>query len=55
MQRVDYRRNSRRMLAEGMTLRQVGRRFGVSYGAVWRLTKRDQEANEADNTRNEGR
>jgi hypothetical protein len=43
------------MLAEGMTLRQVGRHFGVSYGAIWRLTQRDQEANEANDTRNEGR
>jgi transposase len=46
---------ARRMLADGMTLRQVGRQFGVSYGAIWRLTKRDQEANEANDTRNEGR
>jgi DNA invertase Pin-like site-specific DNA recombinase len=46
---------ARRMLAEGMTLRQVGRHFGVSYGAIWRLTKRDQETNNPDDTRNEGR
>ena len=46
---------ARRMLAEGMTLRQVGRHFGVSYGAIWRLTKRDQETNETHDTRNEGR
>jgi len=46
---------ARRMLAQGMTLRQVGRQFGVSYGAIWRLTQRDQEANEASDTRNEGR
>jgi DNA invertase Pin-like site-specific DNA recombinase len=46
---------ARRMLAERMTLRQVGRQFGVSYGAIWRLTKRDEEANEANDTRNEGR
>ena len=46
---------ARRMLAEGMTLRQVGRQFGVSYGAIWRLTQRDQEANEANDTRNERR
>jgi hypothetical protein len=43
------------MLVEGMALRQVGRHFGVSYGAIWRLTKRDQESNETNNTRNEGR
>jgi transposase len=45
---------ARRMLAEGMTLRQVGRHFGVSYGAIWRLTHRD-EANDTHKTRNEGR
>ncbi|HEX3272642.1 MAG TPA: helix-turn-helix domain-containing protein, partial [Ktedonobacterales bacterium] len=46
---------ARRMLAEGMTLRQVGRHFGVSYGAIWRLTQRDQEGNSTHDTRNEGR
>jgi transposase len=46
---------ARRMLAEGMTLRQVGRHFGVSYGAIWRLTRRDQETNSLDDARNEGR
>jgi DNA invertase Pin-like site-specific DNA recombinase len=46
---------ARRMLAEGMTLRQVGRQFGVSYGAIWRLTQRDQEANDSHDTGNEGR
>jgi len=31
---------ARRLLAEGWTLRRVGAHFGVSYGAVWRLTQR---------------
>ena len=48
----DQQAEARRMLAEGMALRQVGRHFGVSYGAIWRLTQRDQEAND---TRNEAR
>jgi hypothetical protein len=43
------------MLAQGMTLREVGRQFGVSYGAIWRLTQRDQEANDTRESRNEGR
>jgi hypothetical protein len=30
-----------RLLAQGWTLRQVGAHFGVSYGAIWRLTQRN--------------
>jgi len=37
-------REARRLLAQGKTLRQVGAHFGVSYGAIWRLTQRDGEA-----------
>jgi DNA invertase Pin-like site-specific DNA recombinase len=32
---------ARRLLGQGKTLRQVGAHFGVSYGAIWRLTQRD--------------
>jgi DNA invertase Pin-like site-specific DNA recombinase len=31
-----------RMLAQGKILRQVGAHFGVSYGAIWRLTQRNR-------------
>jgi transposase len=34
---------ARRLLAQGWTLRQVGAHFGVSYGAIWRLTQRARE------------
>jgi len=32
-----------RLLAQGWTLRQVGAHFGVSYGAIWRLTQRNRQ------------
>jgi transposase len=35
------------MLAQGMTLRQVGRHFGVSYGAIWRLANTEKKGGEA--------
>jgi len=42
---------ARRLLAQGKTLRQVGAHFGVSYGAIWRLTQRDRERPTRDEQR----
>ncbi len=33
---------ARALLAAGWSLRKVGRRFGVSYGAIWRLIQRER-------------
>jgi hypothetical protein len=39
---VEQQHEARQLLEQGMTLRQVGKYFGVSYGAIWRLTQRDR-------------
>jgi transposase len=36
---------ARALLAAGWSLRKVGRHFGVSYGAIWRLIRRDRAGN----------
>ncbi len=36
---------ARALLAAGWSLRKVGRRFGVSYGAIWRLIQRERAGN----------
>ena len=37
---------ARELLRQGKTLRQVGAHFGVSYGAIWRMVRRDRTRNE---------
>ena len=36
---------ARALLAAGWSLRKVGRRFGVSYSAIWRLIQRARAGN----------
>ncbi len=39
---------ARQLLQRGMTMRQVGAHFGVSYGAIWRMTQRDRRRSEME-------
>ena len=36
---LEQQAEARQMIAAGQSLRQVGRHFGVSYGAIWGLLK----------------
>jgi site-specific DNA recombinase len=45
---------ARELLRRGKTLRQVGAHFGVSYGAIWRLTQRDARTGAGSGERSDG-